>query len=146
MHLDRSGREASNDAEWSLVPVLRDRQSFLANLGYPNARRMLKLRDRFVEELKVSEDRFIHVSGQAIQDLGPEQQNQIEVSISIISDDAHIGGYVYFGPNALPNIDTKILRRPLDATITYDVCELTDPGSRSGGLPSNDSLKRPREK
>ena len=64
-----------NDAECSLVTVLRDKQSFLAGLGYSNARRMLKQHDRFVEELKVSEDRFIHVSGEAIQDLGPEPRS-----------------------------------------------------------------------
>jgi len=145
MDSDRSSSSEMNDAECSLVTVLRDKQSCLASLGYPNAHRMLKQHDRFVEELKVSEDQFIHVSGEAIQDLGPEHQNQIEVSISIISGDAHIGGYVYFDPNAPPDIDTKIFRRPLDPTITYNVCELTYPGGRSGGPPSNKSLERTRE-
>jgi hypothetical protein len=106
---------------------------------------MLKQHDRFVEELKVSEGQFIHVSGEAIQDLGPEHQNKIEVSLSIISDDAHIGGYVYFGPSAPPAIDTKIFRRPLDTTISYNVCELTYLGGRSGGPPSNTSFERTRE-
>jgi hypothetical protein len=145
MDSDRSSSSEMNDAERSLVAVLRDKQSFLASLGYPNARRMLKQHDRFVDELKVSEDQFIHVSGEAIQDLGPEHQNQIEVSLSIVSDDAHIGGYVYFGPNAPPDIDTKIFRRPLDPTITYNLCELIDPVGRGGGPPSNKSFERTRE-
>jgi hypothetical protein len=133
-------------AECSLVVVLRERQGLLGRLGYPNARRMLKQGDRFVEDLTNVTERFLYVSGQAIQDLGPEHGNQIEVLVSVLSDDAHIGSYVYFGPDSPPEIDAKVFRRPLDPTVTYNMCELVVPVASGGGPPSNKSLERTRDR
>jgi hypothetical protein len=146
MESDRSSSAEMKDPECSLVTVLRDKQSFLASLGYPNARRMLKQGDRFVEDLTNVTGRFLYVSGQAIQDLGPEHGNQIEVSVSVLSDDAHIGSYVHFGPDSPPEIDAKVFRRPLDPTVTYNMCELVVPVASGGGPPSNKSLERTRER
>ena len=123
-----SGASQMSEAEFSLVATLRDRQHHLSSLGYSHARRMLQLSDRFVEDLTNSAGRFLYVSGEAIQDLGPEHRNQIEVSISVISDDAHIGGTILVGPDSPPEIASKIFRRPLDPTVTYDMCELVTPG------------------
>jgi hypothetical protein len=134
-----------NVAEQSLVATLREQQTVLARLGYANAHRMLTTGDRFVEDLSKAAGRLLFISGDAIQDLGPEHQNQIEVSISVISDDAHIGAYVYFAPEASPEVGARIFRRPLDPSTSYNVCELTVPKDTHGGPPSNTSLERTRE-
>jgi len=134
-----------SQSEQVLVATLRDRQALLSRLGYPNAQRMLKTSDRFVEDLTTAAGRFLYVWGEAIQDLGLEHRNQIEVSISVISDDAHIGGYVYFGPDSAPEIDARVFRRPVDPTTTYNMCELVFPLGSHGEPPSNTSLQRTRD-
>ncbi|MGE0873082.1 MAG: hypothetical protein AB7O31_00260 [Burkholderiales bacterium] len=108
--------------ERELLPNLKEEISAFAARSYAEVAEMLRTHDTHTD----GKGEFIWIEAQPIQNLGADQGDQIEVSVSVRGREAHIGAYIYFAPNGAREFSPKVYRRPADPTITYNVCELED--------------------
>lgn len=120
------GGETMTAEERALLPVLKSQMATFAKRSYEEIAEMLEARDRHVESPRSESGEYLYVNIEPIQNLGAEHGDQIEVSVDVQVDKAHIGAYIYFAPTGKTQFSPKVYRRPLDPTISYNVCELDD--------------------
>ena len=120
------GGEMMTAEERALLPALRRHLVSFAKRSYDEVAEMLEAHDRHVDSPRSESGGHLYVSIQPIQNLGAEHDNQIEVSVDVQVERAHIGAYIYFAPTGKTQFSPKVYRRPLDPTISYNVCELED--------------------
>ena len=114
------------EEERALLPILKSRMVSFAKRSYEEIAEMLEARDGHVDSPLTESGEYLYVNIQPIQNLGAEHDNQIEVSVDVQAEKAHIGAYIYFSPTGKTQFSPKVYRRPLDPTVSYNVCELED--------------------